>query len=262
MNPLAKTTSTPIQPAHTDENLNAPPSVAKKSLLLKLSSQEKLNISSCFKPIVEDETMPFRNHLMLHRQVSEKGRPSNESGYEILTRPSLSRPNSVNSEKIKSTGLPSNRPSSANSDRLHVGTSSSSSSTTTLCEIRSQSSSSHTLRNMMDTSTIPSPMNVISRPESVSSNDVHMTSRPPSVSSERELHYASLDLPQSNSNTNQSSQKMDVDEQTTPQNSSSSSSASSQQSQPAFTYAQIDFVKSENLKALQLQQNQVGSKKK
>lgn len=261
MNPLAKSTLSPVQPSHMDAILNAPPTIAKKSLLLSLSSQEKLNSNSCFKPIVEDESMPFRNHTMLQRQISEKGRPvSIEPGYEILARPSLSRPNSVNSEKIKSTGLQSNRPNSANGDRLNVG--SSSSSTSTLCEIRSQSSSTHTLRNMIDNSTIPSPMSVTSRPESVTSNDVHMTSRPPSVSSERELHYASLDLPQSNSNTNQPSQKMDVDEQTTPQTSSSSSSASSQQSQPAFTYAQIDFVKSENLKAQQIQQNQLGSKKK
>lgn len=249
---------------------DAPPQTAcRKSLLLTLSSQEKLNSSSCFKPIVEDDASA-RQHPQLYRQVSEKSRPvaGGDSAYEILARPSLSRPNSVNSEKIKcAAGFLSNRPSSANSERLAL--SSTSSSTSTLCEIRSQSSSSQTLRNMMDTSAVPSPMSGTSRPESVSS-DIHMASRPPSVTSERELHYATLDLPTCNSSVTPHTaqpQRMDVDQKmdfsTSPspqQTSSSSSSASSQQSQPAFTYAQIDFVKSESLKAQQ-QQNQSGSKK-
>lgn len=256
MNPL----KTALSPVQMSQNSDTPPQTAsKKSLFLTLSSQEKLNSNSCFKPIVEDETTN-RHHPLLYRQISERGlQHSYDSGYEILVRPSLSRPNSVNSEKIKcSVGL-SNRPNSA--------LSSTSSSTSTLCEIRSQSSSSQTLRNMMDTSAVPSPMSGTSRPESVSS-DIHMASRPPSVTSERELHYASLDLPPCNSNNPHSAlQKMDVDQKmdfsTSPspqQTSSSSSSASSQQSQPAFTYAQIDFVKSESLKAQQ-QQNQSGSKK-
>lgn len=257
MNPL-KTTLSPVQ---TPQNCDAPPQLAsRKSLLLTLSSQEKLNSNSCFKPIVEDDSTPSRNHPQLYRQISEKCRQnSSDSGYEILARQSLSRPNSVNSDKIKcATSFLLNRPSSA--------LSSTSSSTSTLCD-RSQNSSSQTLRNMMDTSAVPSPMSITSRPESVSS-DIHMASRPPSVTSERELHYASLDLPQSSCNTPHApQQKMDVDQKmdfsTSPspqQTSSSSSSASSQQSQPAFTYAQIDFNKSESLKAQQ-QQNQSGSKK-
>lgn len=257
MNPV-KAAMSPVQ---SPQNINVPPQTAtRKSLLLTLSSQEKLNSNSCFKPIVEDDASSCRNHPQLYRAVSEKCRQnSSDSGYEILARPSLSRPNSVNSDKIKSaTNFLSNRPSSA--------LSSTSSSTSTLCEIRSQGSSTQTLRNMMDTSAVPSPMNITSRPESVSS-DIHMASRPPSVTSERELHYASLDLPQcSNSGPHSAQQKMDVDQKmdfsTSPspqQTSSSSSSASSQQSQ-AFTYAQIDFVKSESMKAQQ-QQNQSGSKK-
>lgn len=257
MNPL-KTVMSPVQ---TPQNSVTPPqTVSKKSLCLQLSSQEKLNSNSCFKPIVEDDHSN-RNHSLLNRQVSERVlHHSYDSGYEILARPNLSRPNSVNSEKIKcTTSFLSNRPSSA--------LSSTSLSTSTLCEIRSQCSSSQTLRNMMDTSAVPSPMSGTSRPESVSS-DIHMASRPPSVTSERELHYASLELPPcSSTNPYSSQQKMDVDQKmdfsTSPspqQTSSSSSSASSQQSQPAFTYAQIDFVKSESLKA-QPQQNQSGSKK-
>lgn len=265
MNPVkAAAALSPVQ--QPSQSSDAPPQTAsRKSLLLTLSSQEKLNSNSCFKPIVEDDSA--NRHPALQRQVSEKCRhTSNDSGYEMLARPSLSRPNSVNSEKIKcAAGFLSNRPSSANSERLAL--SSTSSSTSTLCEIRSQSSSSQTLRNMMDTSAVPSPMSGSSRPESVSS-DIHMASRPPSVTSERELHYATLDLPCAAPHPAQPQpQRMDVDQKmdfsTSPspqQTSSSSSSASSQQSQPAFTYAQIDFVKSESLKAQQ-QQNQSGSKK-
>ncbi|XP_070492390.1 insulin receptor substrate 1-like isoform X6 [Chironomus tepperi] len=289
MNPVKAASSPIAKQMQQQSDCDIPPvTSSKKSLLLSLSSHEKLNTSnSCFKPIVEDTDLnPLRNHPLLQRHVSEKGhrQSSNDSGYEILARPSLSRPNSVNSEKIKcsTSGFLSNRPNSANSERLAL--SSTSSSTSTLCEIQSQCSSSSTLKNiMMDTTSgVPSPMSIISRPESVSS-DVHMTSRPPSVTSERELHYASLDLPPC-SNTNpihlaqQQQQKMDVDDtsgskmdfttSSSPQtSSSSSSSASSQQSQPAFTYAQIDFVKSESLKAQQQQtnnnsnNNQSGSKK-
>ncbi|KAG5674494.1 hypothetical protein PVAND_004457 [Polypedilum vanderplanki] len=280
MNPV-KCASSPIQRQQPQQQgSDVPPQTSSRKSLLLLSSQEKLNSNSCFKPIVEDSG---NHHPILQRNISEKGRQSSgESVYENLTRPSLSRPNSVNSEKIKcsNSGFSSNRPSSANSERLAL--SSTSSSTSTLCEIQSQCSSSSTLKNiMMDTtSAVPSPMSITSRPESVSS-DVHMTSRPPSVTSERELHYASLDLPPC-SNTNpihlaqqqqhyhQQQQKMEVDDSnnkmdpnSSPQTSSSSSSASSQQSQPAFTYAQIDFVKSESLKAQQhqQQQNQSGSKK-
>lgn len=248
MNPVKSAALSPVQATHSGDTPPQPSS--RKSLAL--SSQEKLNSNSCFKPIVEDESN--RSHPQLYRQVSEKGRQmSSDSGYEILARPSLSRPNSVNSEKImkSAAGFLSNRPSSANSERLAL--SSTSSSTSTLCDIRSQSSSSQTLRNMG-----------ASRPESVSS-DIHMASRPPSVTSEHEIHYATLDLP--TTSTSPQIQKMDVDQKidfsTSPspqQTSSSSSSASSQQSQPAFTYAQIDFVKSECLKAQQ-QQNQSGSKK-
>jgi insulin receptor substrate 1 len=258
MNPV-KCSATQFSAATLPTSDNPPKTSSRKSLLLSLSSQEKLNSNSCFKPINDSESLS-RNQP-LHRQISEKTRQPNDSGYEILARPSLSRPNSVNSEKIKCAGSLLNRPNSANSDRLALN--STSSSTSTLCEIRSQNSSLITLRNMMDTSAVPSPMSVTSRPESVSS-DILMASRPPSVAgTEKELHYASLDLPQSNT----TPQKMDIDQKaeisTSPnsqQTSSSSSSASSQQSQPAFTYAQIDFNRSESLKSNQ-QQNQSGINK-
>lgn len=261
MNPvkaLAALSPDPISSVATKDSADdtPPKTSAKKSLLLSLSSHEKLNNSnSCFKPIVEDS---HHHQHQFQRHSSERGyqTSSNETAHDV-------RPNSVNSEKIKSTtcGFLSNRPSSANSERLALHRSTSS-STSTLCE--SQTSSSQTLRNLDASSSVPSPMSLTSRPESVSS-DIHMASRPPSVTSERELHYASLDLPPCSSSNphNQQPQKMDVDQKmecsTSPnsnQNSSSSSSSSvsSQQSQSVFTYAQIDFNKSEQLRAQQQQQ--------
>lgn len=257
MNPVVKTITKSTTESTSSSDV-PPVTSSKKSLFLTLSIQEKLNNSnSCFKPIVEDRQQ--LQHPILQRHTSEKGnsRSSTDSGYEILVRPNLSRPNSVNSEKIKTSSSASaiinNRPSSANSERLAL--SSTSSSTSTLCEIQSHNN------------TVPSPMSIVtSRPESVSS-DIHMASRPPSVTSERELHYASLDLPACSSNNllhianqqqqQQQSSKMEIDDggitprmDFSPQTTSSSSSASSQQSQqqPAFTYAQIDFVKSDCLK--------------
>ncbi|EDS45384.1 conserved hypothetical protein [Culex quinquefasciatus] len=175
------------------------------------------------------------------RQFSER-RPTgtDASGYELLQRSASSRPNSVNSEKIgcgtAATKCPpsagSTRPNSANSDRLPVvisATSSSASSTLTLCESKNQSP-------MASTATL---------------TDQPIVSRPPSVSSERELHYASLDLPPCGTNPPPAT-RMDVDpapsDAPTPDSLNSSpspnSGCTSQQPQPqqgAFTYAQIDF---------------------
>nr|XP_049466443.1 pneumococcal serine-rich repeat protein isoform X7 [Anopheles coluzzii] len=237
------------------------------------------------------------------------------------------RPNSVNSELIgRPIGTPagpstpgaashsstiaagSTRPSSANSERLPVisATSSSASSTSTLCESKNQSpsASSTALAMVVGSSTTTSPPSVPgSRPDSVSSiTDPHIVSRPPSVSSERELHYASLDLPPCSSSGKQAVAaspfapgtmmllaaaaaattpaatssaaapvtKMDVDEplpgsseaRTSIDSSSPSPTTTAglqQQQQPvrcaAFTYAQIDFVRSQ----AQSQQGQTGA---
>jgi hypothetical protein len=273
MNPFKKIVS-PIVP-NEPTTVTLQPPTTKKSVLLTVNSQEKLN-NVGFKPIVEDESQTAV-HQQLSRQLSEKKTLSSDnSGYEIL-RP-LSRPNSVNSEKIsfKANGntvaLNSNRPSSANSDRM-ISVCSTSSSTSTLCDFRSQSSSSNTIRLVETTSGgIPSPMNITSRPESVTS-DVHMCSRPPSVtSSDREihLHYASLDLPPNTSGsatigTSTGVQRMEVDEpktdQSTPSPNTASSSSSSSSQQQAFTYAQIDFIKSESLKNVNQQQQSHQSNK-
>uniref|UniRef100_A0A3F2YSL7 Insulin receptor substrate 1 n=1 Tax=Anopheles arabiensis TaxID=7173 RepID=A0A3F2YSL7_ANOAR len=238
------------------------------------------------------------------------------------------RPNSVNSELIgrpigtpagpstpgaashsSTTAAGSTRPSSANSERLPVisATSSSASSTSTLCESKNQSpsASSTALAMVVGSSTTTSPPSVPgSRPDSVSSiTDPHIVSRPPSVSSERELHYASLDLPPCSSSSSGKQTvaaspfapgtmmllaaaaaattpaatssaaapvtKMDVDEPLPGSNEARTSIDSSspspttaaglQQQQPvrcaAFTYAQIDFVRSQ----AQSQQGQTGA---
>uniref|UniRef100_A0A6E8VY81 Insulin receptor substrate 1 n=1 Tax=Anopheles coluzzii TaxID=1518534 RepID=A0A6E8VY81_ANOCL len=235
------------------------------------------------------------------------------------------RPNSVNSELIgrpigtpagpstpgaashsSATAAGSTRPSSANSERLPVisATSSSASSTSTLCESKNQSpsASSTALAMVVGSSTTTSPPSVPgSRPDSVSSiTNPHIVSRPPSVSSERELHYASLDLPPCSSSGKQTVAaspfapgtmmllaaaaaattpaatssaaapvtKMDVDEPLPGSNEARTSIDSSspttaaglqQQQQPvrcaAFTYAQIDFVRSQ----AQSQQGQTGT---
>ncbi|CAO1310205.1 unnamed protein product [Diamesa serratosioi] len=268
MNPLMKNVPKITTEIKTELPQNVPQTASKKSLLLQLSSQEKLNSNSCFKPIVEDQnSTTSSHHPVLCRQTSEKRAIARSSGYEILVRPSLSRPNSVNSEKImrSSSNTSTNRPNSVNSERLGpCSISSTSSSTSTLCgEIPNQSSSNLRLMEMSaSSSAVASPMSLTSRPESVSS-DILMTSRPPSVSDRSELHYASLDLPPCSNIINTS--KMDIDDSkmdlsSSPSSnaaSSSSSSASSQQSQhPAFSYAQIDFVQSENLKAANQHQQQ------
>lgn len=231
----------------------------KKSLLVQISSDKIPSyIGGGFKPIQTNSS-----EFNLINQKPLINRKNDSGGYEILQvrsdnslmkkkRTLLSRPNSVNGEKISSKNSSStsnlcNRPNSANSERLPAISSSSSSST--LC---STTSSTSTLCGSKCQSPSTRPQSFAdsgsSRPESVSSitDSNHITSRPPSVSSERELHYASLDLPPS---------KMETDEQSTGEliNSSSANtspniSGTTSQQQPAFTYAQIDFVKSEGLK--------------
>lgn len=230
----------------------------KKSLLVQISSDKIPSyVGGGFKPIQSNSSEFNLNQKPLINRKNDSG------GYEILQvrsdnslmkkkRTLLSRPNSVNGEKISSKNSSStsnlcNRPNSANSERLPAISSSSSSST--LC---STTSSTSTLCGSKCQSPSTRPQSFAdsgsSRPESVSSitDSNHITSRPPSVSSERELHYASLDLPPS---------KMETDEQATGEliNSSSANtspniSGQTSQQQPAFTYAQIDFVKSEGLK--------------
>ncbi|XP_062545854.1 uncharacterized protein LOC134212214 isoform X3 [Armigeres subalbatus] len=202
------------------------------------------------------------------------------SGYEMLQR--TSRPNSVNSEKINNKCPPSagsTRPSSANSDRLPIisATSSSASSTSTLCESKNQSPTASSTMIATTTTTVTPGV----RPESVTSlTDPQIISRPPSVSSERELHYASLDLPPSTNPLSVAApgsavvvppNRMEIDldscnaaaasrpggpDSLNSSPSPNSGCTSQQQTGSAFTYAQIDFVRSVAQAQTQQQQQQ------
>ncbi|XP_055635740.1 mucin-12 isoform X2 [Toxorhynchites rutilus septentrionalis] len=229
-----------------------------------------------FKPITssQDEALLKKSSAAspkptFSRQYSERrtGMSSSDtSGYEILQRTSHSRPNSVNSEKIGGKCLPSvsstTRPNSANSDRLPIisATSSSASSASTLCESKNQSPTA-------SSTMIAMAAGAANRLESAASlTNPSVISRPPSVSSERELHYASLDLPPCGTASTAatgttSSNRMDIDSDSSAPPSASATSrigepdslnstpspnsgcTSQQQTGSAFTYAQIDFVR-------------------
>lgn len=189
----------------------------------------------------------------------------------VIVHGRLTRPNSVNSEKSSKhscSGMgaapftSSTRPNSANSDPRTISASSSMSSSSMLCGSgANENDSSSTISTSSSASTILRPQSssflssgseysASSRPSSVVSvvdpsqcnaNNV-LTSRPPSVSSERELHYSILDLPPctSSSSINQSANGV---------NSSGVTSSTQTPEQPGFTYAQIDFVKSSETSA-------------
>lgn len=258
----------------------------KKSVLVTVNNnRDKLPIGS-FKPIPSqtDELLVRNNNYFnksgspkpsvtsgLNRQLSEK-RASEEmneicGGYEILQVRNenkkfvLSRPNSVNSEKISTSSSISsapNRPNSANSERLpFISTSSSSStlcgssstSSSTLCGSKSQSPSNTRPQSFGEIGAASRSDTSCIDPSSL------VSSRPPSVTSERELHYASLDLPPAS--TISSSLHMDTDEckyPLTPNSGNESSSASPSPNTAGSvpvrqTYARIDFAKCEHKKS-------------
>lgn len=230
-----------------------------------------------FKPITssQDEALLKKSSAAspkpaFSRQYSERRTGSSvfeAVGHEVAQRfiSERSRPNSVNSEKIGGKCLPSassTRPNSANSDRLPIisATSSSASSASTLCESKNQSPTASSTMIAM-TATAASTIN---RPESVTSlTNPHVISRPPSVSSERELHYASLDLPPCGTippvTGTAALNRMDIDSDSSAPPSATrsigesdslnstpspnSGCTSQQQTGSAFTYAQIDFVR-------------------
>lgn len=193
----------------------------------------------------------------------------------VIVHGRLARPNSVNSEKStkhssNASGVApftsSTRPNSANSDRLQtISASSSSSSSSMLCGSgANECDSSSTISTSSSISTILRPQSssflssgseysASSRPSSVvsvvdptqSQPTAMLTSRPPSVSSERELHYSILDLPPC-------SNSVSLNLITNNNNSNIASTQAPEQS--TFTYAQIDFVKSSEPKSQQHQQ--------
>ena len=83
-----------------------------------------------------------------------------------------SRPNSVNSDKINNKIA---RPNSANSDRLFLASTSALNTSVTQSDGKNHTSPTSSVTSLNEQNLL--------------------TSRPPSVVSERELHYASLDLP-------------------------------------------------------------------
>lgn len=209
--------------------------------ITKLSGLSMANIKPCvFKPIVEPKddrlgtTSPKPGDIAPHQSyenlrcstdsASETSRSDSlEGNYETIRScisPKLSRPGSVNSDKRNS------RPGSVSSDKSNVSRPSSVSSEVTKGTLSRPSSVSSELGST--TSTI-----VGSRPESVNAE----CARPPSVSSERELHYASLDLaPADDDGTRSPRTRSDIARSPTPNSSEH------------FTYAEIDFIKSEGMK--------------
>lgn len=210
------------------------------------------NTKPCvFKPIVEPkeenrlgtisprpgDVAPHRSYENL-RSGTESAEDSSRSesldgNYETLRGGScispvakISRPNSVNSDKLSRNN---SRPGSVSSDKSNISRPSSVSS-----EVKGTLSRPSSVSSELGstTSTI-----VGSRPESVNAD----LNRPPSVSSEREIHYASLDLaPTDDDGTRSPRGKNQTDSTRSPTPSSST--------EPCFTYAEIDFAKSENMK--------------
>ncbi|XP_035772941.1 pneumococcal serine-rich repeat protein-like isoform X4 [Anopheles albimanus] len=306
---IPTTLANAVTPAASDSGSTTPPAlVVKKSIAFLANNQMG------FKPIASSQdTDLLRSSATVVAQRPNFGRQLSE--WRVISAEPMeataggssstmaARPNSVNSEMIgasrgasaaggssmaggSSGNVPggyasgATRPSSANSERLLPiisATSSSASSTSTLCESKNQSPSA----SCTTIATVAGP-----RPDSVSSiTDPHIISRPPSVSSERELHYASLDLPPCTSKTPGSTavavtsptvQKMDIDDSplgvgndsrssldsntSIPSPPSSASLQQQQQQQSVrnstFSYAQIDFLRTAPLAQKQQQQPQ------
>lgn len=216
------------------------------------------------KEVMQGKTIPpLGAFSRQHSAPMDKARkPSADSGYELLELRSSSsahavgasgratRPNSVNSEKTSFT--PMMRPNSANSERqlstFSLATtpvnakecSSLASSSSTICSsgtiTRPQSSSF--LSSGSEYSQTSRPSSVVSVVDPHQANNAPIASRPSSVSSERELHYASLDLPPcSSSSATSVSNNYSSTVNACIQNFNTAAEA------PSFTYAQIDFIK-------------------
>lgn len=294
MNPVSKVRRTSSgshqQPKALASNFRPIPSSADQEVMDGPSPQKTL----------------FNRQLSLNVVSESGGKTVDESPYELLRTTSGgggsgsdlsamlrgsgkrtnnlgSRPSSVNSDKITSriSNLSLNRPNSANSDRLST-ISSSSSSTSTLCGGNSSSSSSTATlcSGVVTTKTSHSPMlmnRVPSDPSSSSTiedNSASLKSLPKinaASSMDKELHYASLDLPAcSAASSSQVSlaplakQEADFAKGGRSNDSSANSSATTTPSpnvlsngqvaaavMPAFNYAQLDFAKCEAMKQQQ-----------
>lgn len=256
MRPNTIVTNTPRKSAVPFSNVHG-------NITKQLSCLNMMNIKPCvFKPIVEPkeegrlgtvsprpgDIAPHRSYENLRSGADSAAEDSSRSDsldgtYETLRGGNcispvakISRPSSVNSDKI---GRSTSRPGSVSSDKSNVSRPSSVSSEVTKGTLSRPSSVSSELGST--SSTI-----VGSRPESV--NTDHLT-RPPSVSSDRELHYASLDLAPTDEDGTRSPRagKTQTDSTRSPTPSSSA--------EPCFTYAEIDFVKSEGMKQANILNN-------
>lgn len=233
-----------MRPIKFNETRKAMPTL-HNAITTKLSGLTMTYIKPCvFKPIVEpkdDRLSPTPGDIAPHRSyenlrsgadsgIETSKSDSLEGNYETLRTcisPKLSRPGSVNSDKRHS------RPGSVSSDNSNVSRPSSVSSEVTKGTLSRPSSVSSELGST--TSTI-----VGSRPESVNADCV----RSPSVTSEKELHYASLDLaPTDDDGTKSPRTKGDLARSPTPSSSEH------------FTYAEIDFIKSEGMKQTNILNN-------
>lgn len=234
-----------MRPTNINEQRKSFPNIT--NTITKLSGLTMANLKPCvFKPIVEPkddrlgtvspkpgDVAPHRSYENLRSSdcASETSKSDSlEGNYETLRAcisPKLSRPGSVNSDKRNS------RPGSVSSDKSNISRPSSVSSEVTKGSLSRPSSVSSELGST--TSTI-----VGSRPESVNAECV----RPPSVTSEKELHYASLDLaPMDEDGTRSPRTKGDIARSPTPSSSEH------------FTYAEIDFIKSEGMKQVNILNN-------
>lgn len=242
--PVTKTLSSARTTTNADYTLMHP-FPAKKPLLVTINN----NLSNATAKTNLTGFRPISN-----ASASTTSPPN--SGYELLQ----VRPNSVTNEKVVAKTLNTSiRPNSACNERLTAGSSATSSPSTTT----SSSSSTSTLCGGSGSkSQSPLPVQRVSSNDSTDSqSNQSAPSRPPSVSSERELHYASLDLPP---NIALSTERLEVDialaVEATNLGAVGTDSSSSPCTTPAtgdsaivlpptFTYAQIDFIKCEQLKA-------------
>lgn len=167
---------------------------------------------------------------------------STNDGNSVAFTP-LMRPNSANSERqvncsLSSSALASNEMTLSNGGNCSSLTSSSS----TLCGSGTitRPHSSTFLSSGSENSQASRPSSVVSISDPLPTQGTLTTSvasRPPSVSSERELHYASLDLPPCSSSTTPI---------TGVSNGTYNATANAViETQPSCTYSQIDFIKSQ-----------------
>ncbi|XP_055917184.1 insulin receptor substrate 1 [Eupeodes corollae] len=218
-------------------------------------------------------TSPFSPSLRNHR-LNNANRQAKGSGYELLhicsdsslqTKKNISRPSSVNSDRIFSLENTQYRPNSLNNDCLQSNSVSSSTAALCFSSYLSQNSCDNRSQETLKSESINNnDDNKQKSTGSVSPSSKTVALYQPSTNAELGLHYASLDLPISstkNSNKtlfgalNNPARTSTTDDNSTrlSPNTNLSTNTSSQQS--AFTYAKIDFNQCEIKKLKSVTQN-------